>query len=209
MQLRSKPIIALGCGVIILTVIPFQTAQASSLNISGISVLADVNGTTTAPEALTVSWSVVENASEVYTYTYIINNPAGDSLLPGSYAPGASEIVDSFTLSFNAAAPAAVVSGPTGGLVAANLGSAGLFWFIYPVVDAGASSGPLSFESDDAPMMGNASASDDNPPSPWASSPDGQPVPIPNVPDSMNTMALLAGTLPLFLFVMKKNAKLG
>jgi hypothetical protein len=58
-------------------------------------------------------------------------------------------------------------------------------------------------------MMGNASASDDNPPSPWASSPDGQPVPIPNVPDSMNTMALLAGTLPLFLFVMKKNAKLG
>jgi len=197
---------ALGCGAILLTIAPCQTAQAQLLNESGASILADVNGTTTAPEALTVSWSVVENASDVYTYTYIINNPAGDILLPGSYASGAPEIVDSFALSFNAAAPGAVVSGPTGGLVADNLGSAGLFWSIYPVVDAGTNSGPLSFDSEDAPMMGNATASDDSPPSPWASSPDGQPVPIPNVPDSMNTTAPLAGTLLLLLPGMKKKA---
>jgi hypothetical protein len=187
-----------------------QTAQANLLNISGTSTLADVNGTATPPEALTVSWSVVENVSSVYTYTYVINNPAGDVLLPGSYAPGLPEIVDSFTVDFNAAAPGALVSGPTGAIVDLDLGTRGLFWFIAPPIAAGASSGPLSFTSDDAPTWGNASAADANPPSPWSSSPAGQPVPVPSLaaPDSFSTAALLAGMLPLLALGLRKKASL-
>ena len=189
----------------LLAVAPCQ-AQDNLLNESGTSILADVYGTATGPEALTVSWSVVENTPGVYTYTYIIDNPPGDVLLPGSFDPGLPESVDSFAVSFNAAAPGAVVPNTlNGGSHTHDLGSAGLSWSM-PSVDAGTNSPPLSFQSDDAPTMGNASASDANPPSPWSSSPDGDQVPVPNVPDSTNTAALLAGALLLLLPGMRKKA---
>ena len=215
----KKRIVALGCGVILLAVALCQTAQATVMDISGASILADVDGTTTAPEALTISWSVTgvaDGASitgDLYTYTYIVENPAGDVLLPGSYDPGVSEIVDSFYLTFDASVSGAVVSGPTGGDGAYDFGAYGLYWVLNPdVVVAGSSSGPLWFTSDLPPSPGNASASDDNPPSPWSSYPNGQPVPVPGtgnfvVPDSMNTMALLGGVLLLPPFGSARRKK--
>jgi hypothetical protein len=179
------------------------------LDMTGTSILADANGTTTGPEAITVSWSVVEDPLDVYTYTYTINNPAGDVMLPGSPNPGSPEIVDSFGVTFDASAPGAAVSGPTGSLFEENVGTGGLFWFIYPVIEPGTSSGPLSFQSDDAPTFGNASATDDNPPSPWTSINGGQEVPVPmtSVPDAMSTAGPLAGVaLLLAAGSRKKNS---
>jgi hypothetical protein len=95
-------------------------------------------------------------------------------------------------------------------LFAANEGAEGLFWFIFPVIQPGTSSGPLSFQSDDAPTFGDASASDDNPPSPWASSPDGQRVPVPltRAPDAMSTAFALAGAVLCLAAGMRKNTSL-
>jgi hypothetical protein len=76
-----------------------QTGRAQGLlNESGTSALADVFGTSTGPEALTVSWSVVENASDVYTYTYSLNNPAGDVLLNDNDTPTSTPEVATMTL---------------------------------------------------------------------------------------------------------------
>jgi hypothetical protein len=152
---------------------------------------------------------VVENASDVYTYTYNVNNPAGDVLLNNAGQPtSTSEVVDTFMLTFDASVPGAVVSGPTGGSGAANLGSFGLIW-VLPSVPAGANSGSLSFTSDEPPTWADASAADANPPSPWSSSPDGQTVPVPmtaSVPDSLNTLVWLAGTAPLLALALKRKA---
>ncbi|MGD0812309.1 MAG: hypothetical protein ABSA83_01785 [Verrucomicrobiota bacterium] len=209
MQIQSKPIKALCFGTVLLTVLLCRTAQANLLNESGTSILADVNGTTTGPEALTVSWSVVENPSDVYTYTYTVNNPAGDVMLPGSPNPGSPEIVDTFDVTFNASVPGAVLSGPTGGLIAENQGTSGLSWFMSPVV-AGTNGGPLSFQSDDAPILGNASATDDDPPSPWTSVNGGQQIPVPmtSIPDAMSTAAPLAGVVLLLAAGLRKRTSL-
>ena len=207
MKIHAKPIVALVSGAIGLPGLLCQTVKLNPclLNESGTSILADAFHTATGPEALIISWSVVENASDVYTYSYTVNNPAGDVLLPGSYAPGTPEIVDSFSLDFNAALPNAVVSGPIGGNSAFNFGAFGLYWVLYPdVVKAGTSSGQLSFQSELPPSPGNASASDDSPPSPWAS-PNGSPVPVPgtgnfSVPEPATTTLLALTALLLLPF---------
>jgi hypothetical protein len=215
MKNQTKPIVALGCGAILLAVMPCQTTQAALLDISGTSILADLNGTGTAspPEALTISWSVIEDVSDVYTYTYYINNPAHDVVLSDDLP----EIVGVFGVSFNILNPHAVVGGPSGADGSFYAPGFGVSWnYSSPDnVPAGSTSGPLTFESDLPPSPGDASASDANPPSPWASSPNGQQVPVPgtgnfSVPDSMNTMALLAGVLLLlpFEFAMRKKTSL-
>jgi hypothetical protein len=215
MRIHAKTIVALAAGAILLPGLPCQTAQAQGLlNESGTSVLADSFGTAAGPEALTVSWWVVESTSGIYTYTYIVNNPSGDVLLNNNGTPTVTpEIVDSLALDFDATLPGAVVSGPTGGNGAYNFGAFGLYWDLSPgVVLAGASSGPLSFESDNPPMPGNASASDDNPPSPWSSYPDGQQVPVPDgpgmvpEPTTAALLALAALLLPPFRSTVRKKA---
>jgi hypothetical protein len=184
MKRHAQPIGALLSGAILLPGLLCQPAQAQTglLNESGTSILADVNGTASGSEALTVSWWVVENSPADYTYTYIVNNPVGDVLLPGSYSPGSPEIFDAFSITFDASYPGAITSTPTGGSTANNLGAFGLYWTMSPGVQPGNNSGPLSFQSAMPPVMGNASASDDNPPSPWSSSPYGQMVPVPDPP---------------------------
>jgi hypothetical protein len=190
MKNQIKPVMAAGCVAVVSIMISTAATEGGPLDISGTSILADVNGTATGPEALTVAWSVVENGSGIYTYSYDISNPANDVQLAGAYNPGASEYFDSFTVSFDAAAPGAVLGSPTGAPVSLNLGS-GVFWFIPSGVLAGASTGPLSFQSDLGPTWGVASAADDSPPSPWSSSPSGQSVPVP-APDEMNTLMATA-----------------
>jgi len=204
MERNSKTIAALTSGAILLSGLFCQSAHASLLNISGTSVLADTRGATSGPEAITVSWSVVENVSDVYTYSFSVNNPLGDVVLSPSADAGASEIVDTFVLNFDASAITGL-SFPAN-TTAYALGPYGIYWAIYPdVVVAGTNSGALSFQSLLPPSPGIASASDDSPPSPWSSSPSGQYVPVPgignfSVPDSTNTIAMLAGMLLLLPF---------
>jgi hypothetical protein len=146
---------------------------------TGTSYLSDVLGSGPgSPESLLVNWSVQESMSGVYSYSYNVYNPPGDIQLPGSVSPGSPEIVDYFSVNFNANFPGALVAGPSGGLYNANNGPTGLAWFFAPV-QAGTTGPTLTYSSDLPPIFGNANASDANPPSPWSSSPGGQEVPIP------------------------------
>jgi len=177
-----------------------QSVQAQIVA-SGTATLADVLGANSGAEALTVTYAV-DLSSGVYTYTYSVFNPAGDVQLPGSASPGSPEVVDSFSVAFDTLVPGAFIGGSqSGGTSQQNNGVAGLFWS-FTGVNPSNSSPTLSFESDDPPTMGNANASDANPPSPWASNPNGQQVPIPaiSVPDSASTATLLTGVLMLVPF---------
>lgn len=212
MKINVKPIIALVSGPFLLSGLLAPTAQAAltpgGSGISGSSILADVDGGNSAPEALTVDWSVVESATDVYTYSYDVFNPAGDVLLPGVPNAGDPEIVDQLIVDFNTLASGAVLaSSATGGTLALPLANGtGMKWILEtPSVAAGGSSGWLTFQSLLAPSAGNATANDANPPSPWSSDPDGQAVPVPgngsfSVPDSASTMSLLAGMMLLLPF---------
>jgi hypothetical protein len=179
--------------------------NAGLLDISGTSSLADAFGTATGSEALSVNWSVVENPSLVYTYSFTIQNPAGDVLLNNNGSPTSTpEIVDAFSVGFNTTVPGAFIAGSqTGGLSQQNNGVDGLFW-TFAAVDAGTNSPTLSFESDLPPTLGNACAQGANPPSPWSSVPYGQQDPVPqtatqDVPDSATTFTLLAAVLLLLV----------
>jgi hypothetical protein len=205
MRIHAKPIMALACGAIILLEILCQPARAQNTLYSGTATLADSFGTSEANpnnEDLTVSYSVAL-ASGVWTYDYTINNPAGDVLLYNNDTPSSTpEEVSSFSVSFDATVPGAYVANSiSGGISLADQdnGPDGLSW-VFNAVEPGCSSATLSFESDLPPTWGDANASDGNPPSPWASSPDGQPIPVPNVPESTATITLLAGMLLLLPF---------
>jgi hypothetical protein len=203
---HPKTIVALAVGAILLCGLLGQTAQAQLLlNESGTSILADSFGTATGPEALTVSWSVVENVSLVYTYSYSVNNPAGDVNLNN----GSPEPVDAFSVGFDTTAPGAYIIGSqTGGVFDENNGHGGLFW-AFAAVNPGTSSGPLSFLSDLPPTLGNANAQDANPPSPWSSYPDGQQVPVPlTVPEPGTWVLVAMGTgLGVFLRGRKQGRR--
>jgi hypothetical protein len=210
MKRRVKQNIVLAAGAVVLSCLLGQTAQATLIT-SGISVLADTYGANTGPEAVTVNYSVNLNAG-VYTYAYVVNNPAGDIQLPGSPHPGSPEIVDTFSVAFNTGLTGAYIPFSASGGLFSVVGGTGISWILIPVIPAGSSSGMLSFESLLPPVPGDATAQDSNPPSPWASFPDGQevPVPGPTVPDSMNTMAMLASMLLFLPFasILKKKASL-
>src|ERR1017187_10609746 len=130
---HPKTIVALAVGAILLSGLLGQTAQAQLLlNESGTSILADSLGANTGPEALPISWSVVENASLIYTYTYTVNNPVGDVVLDNTGTPTSTpEPVDAFSVGFDTTAGGAYISGSqTGGLFDENNGTAGLFWLL-------------------------------------------------------------------------------
>jgi hypothetical protein len=173
----------------------------------GNSVLADVFGTASGPEALIVTWTVVENASGIYTYSYNVNNLAGDVLLTDSDQPTSKpEIVDTLTVAFDTTAPGAFVPlSQTGGSCDVNLGPFGLFWSFTPV-QPGSTSPTLSFESDLPPVLGNASATDSSPPSPWSSSPDGQQVPVPDPQTDVPEPAPAALVALALLFIPSRAA---
>jgi len=202
--------VAVAVGGVLLSCLLGQKAQAQGqllLNESGTSVLADSFGTATGPEALTISWTVVENVSDVYMYTYVVNNPVGDVLLNNNGSPTTTpEIVDAFAVDFNTTAPGAyIMNSQSGGVSDQNNGGDGLFWS-FAAVPAGSSSPQLSFQSDMPPTMGNADAQDANPPSPWSSFPNGQTVPVPTTVPEPTTTALLVGVSLLlpFRFAIRK-----
>lgn len=210
MRSRTKPLLAWISGAIALPALLGQTAHAGGLlDEAGKSVLADVFGSSSGPEALVVTWSVVENACDIYTYSYTVNNLTGDVLLNNEGQPTSTpEIVDSYSLSFDTTAPGAYLpSSQAGGLINQNKGVNGLFWAFAPV-QLGNHNSVLSFESDMPPTSGAASASDADPPSPWTSLPDGQFVPVPDGPEAVPepTTAALAGLAVLVLIPLRKRA---
>ena len=89
MRGHVKPIVALASGAVLLcTALAPATQAQSTLIESGNSVLADVFGVNTGPEALNVFWFVIENNNAgMYTYAYNLYNPVGDVALPGSGLP--------------------------------------------------------------------------------------------------------------------------
>jgi hypothetical protein len=186
-----------------------QTAQAQNTLVeSGTSTLANVFGISTGPEALTVSWFVFENSlNDVYTYQYNVNNPSGDVVLNGPNSPTSTpEIVDSFSLTFDATVAGAIVSAtaPVGGSFQNN-GANGIAW-TFPDVSPGTSSPLLAFQSALGPGPGNASAADAVPPSPWSTVPNGASVPVPRaVPEPEATSLIaMAG-----LFLLPLRSRLG
>jgi hypothetical protein len=188
-----------------LSLIPFQSAQATVIE-TNTAVLADSLGAASGSEALTLDYDV-DLTGGIYTYNFIVNNPIGDVLLPPN---SGSEVVDEFTLNFNAAAPGAVLPGSMSGLgtTMADNGEFGLIWYFVPSLTAGSSSATLSFESDDAPTLGDASASDANAPSPWSSVPGGQFVALPStVPDTTSTITLFGGAMLLLRWGMKRTTR--
>jgi len=205
MKIHAKPSVTVALGVILLTGLSNQRIEAQGqllLNESGTSILADAFGTATGPEALAISWSVVENSSLIYTYSYVVNNPLGDVLLNNNGSPTTTpEIVDAFGVDFNTTVPGAyVMNSQTGGVSDQNNTIDGLFWS-FTAVQPNTSSPILSYQSLMPPTQGFADAQDANPPSPWSSFPDGQTVPVPatSVPEP-STMALLVGIFVLLPF---------
>jgi len=204
-----KTIVALAAGAILLIGLG-QSAQAALLNISGASTLADSFGTNSGPEAVSVSWSVVEDASDIYTYSYIVNNPTGDVILTNLGAPTTTpEVVDALSVAFDTtAAGAYIAASQTGGVFDQNNGPAGLFWD-FTAINPGTSSPVLSFQSYLPPTLGNANAQDANPPSPWSSSPYGQQVPVPGngsfVPEPAS-VSLVVLALPLLAARRRRHA---
>jgi len=210
MKKNEKPIVALAAGAILLIGVLSQTAQAQSILVeSGTSILANVFGTTTGSEALTVSWFVVENTtSDIYTYAYNVNNPAGDVVLNNNDTPTATpETVVNFALSFNTTLPGAFIppgTVPVGGSLQNN-GANGLAWAFDPVLP-GTSSPLLAFQSTLAPANGNASATGGIPPGPWSTVPFGQSVPLPRPTPEPTTTALFALSL-LFLLPFRSTLR--
>jgi hypothetical protein len=121
---------------------------------------------------IVINWGV-DLVSGTYTYNYQIDDTSSDT-------------VDSLNVSFDTL--------PVGALTGGNYTHSdanGVTWLLGTAVAAGGTSGTLDYTSDFAPTWGNANGADANPPSPWASDPGGQQVPVPNVPDSGTTVALL------------------
>lgn len=197
MNTRTKPMVALAASAIVTGCLIHQTAQAQAVLVSyGTSILADVFDTSSGPEALTVSWFVIEDQnSGLYTYSYNVNNPAGDQELNLQGQPnGIAETFNSFQVSFNASLPGAVVdmTTPSNGTVT-DSGTAGLAW-TFPSVNPGSSSPLLAFQSTLPPSSTAAGVGGGAiPPSPWSSVPAGQPVaaPAPKVVPEPGTTALL------------------
>jgi hypothetical protein len=203
MNIRIKPIVAVASGTVLLSSFLCQNSQAQgSFYETGTSTLADVFGTTTGNDVLTVSWFVAESPDGLYTYGFNVNNPAGDVELNNNGTPTTTpETFNNFSITFNTTLPGAYVSGtePVGGSLL-NDGTSGLTW-TFPAVSPGTSSPLLAFQSDLAPginsgSMGNVGVGGGAiPPSPWSSALTGQTVPVPRVipePEITDMLALTA-----------------
>ena len=202
MRTHTKPIIALASGAVLLSGLLCQTAHAQSvvLGQSYPVTLADLNGSGTAsgPNALPVTFVVTDvpaDAPTPYLYSYTINNTSSGA---GSWA------VESFSVNFvstgaNVVADVNAAGGQNGGQ--------GVEWssiFIAP-----SSSETLTFESDDAPVLGNANAGGaPNGPAPWASSPNGSQVAVPSTVPEPEVASLLGLALLLapFRFALFRKA---
>jgi hypothetical protein len=214
MSTRIKPLQVISSFLIFISAALGQSAHAQGTLIElGSSTLANSLGTSVGPETLVVSWAVFDNSvSDVYTYYYNVSNPANDVLLNPNGGPTSTpESVDSFQVAFNAAGKGALLGPPAGGALASS-DATGVSWYFFPTIAAGGSSGILSFQSDFGPGLGNAAANGANPPGPWSTAPNGQPVPIPHVtpePGILYLMGMSALLVLPFRSSLRRSAHLG
>jgi hypothetical protein len=219
MQIKPTHIVSLLLGTSLLNGALSQTGQAQGLlNESGTSTLAPavvpIGGYGANPqEYLGVSWSVVENASGTYLYSYTVHNPAGDVVLnPAGGLTSTPEVFDGFSVDFNTTLAGEYLPGTLTGGAYQEVNPVGTAWFFNPAVAAGSSGGTVSFQSDFPPTSGEAGALGAMP---WSSySPNGQEVAVPDLsgpPTSVPEpapMALFAAAGLFFVpfgFAMKKK----
>jgi hypothetical protein len=206
MKARTKPIGILASTAILLSTGLFQTAHAQSTLIeSGTASLADVFGVFIGPDAVQISYFVLENnVTDLYTYGYNILNPAGDVVLNPDQSPTTTpEVFSTLTLTFNPEQNAIVATVPVGGTFKEDA-DLSVTW-TFPTVAPGASSALLAFQSPYAPTMGNASVGGGaTPPSPWSSI-NGQLVPVPHAAPEPSTTALV-GLGAMFLLPFHSKA---
>lgn len=169
------------------------TLSATAVPIALNTVYTSDLGSSSSPgNLIQINWEVsTALGPNVYLYEYQVVNPPTDTTT-----------VDFFNVSFNAI-PGLNVLASGGGLFSQIVPGTGVDWNFGPL-QPGTSTGALNpsgagalwFTSPDAPTLGNANAQDSNPPSPWAStSPGGQQVAIPNVPDGGLTVAFVGFAL--------------
>lgn len=177
---------ALLCQPVLGAAVPLNTAESSILP-----------STVTAGAAVTVNWEVSTTLNPgLYTYEYQVINGA---ILPttGAVETGAINL-DFLSVTFNAALAGAVVG--TGNTSA--LSTSGASWLfgglgLFANTPALNTPGVLYFTSALMPILNNADASDEIPPSPFSS---GDQVAVPNVipittPDGGTTLFLLGFAL--------------
>ena len=211
MKMHIKPLVALGCGAILLTVMPCQTATAQTVLSSGTTYLIDVFGDApTSPngmnEDLPVAYSVTQSGA-IFTYNYTIYNPSGDVLQSSSGVPttdpGTPEIVNNLTIDFNESPSSVLSITPIAGYSSIPLPGAGITWS-FPAVTPGNNSAEMSFTSPFGPTMGPASAQNGDGPSPWSGS---LPVPAPE-PATTSLLALMGLSLLPFRSILKRKVSL-
>ena len=189
-------------------------AEAQTLlNETGTTILAPVIAPTggyalNPQEYLSVGWSVSENASDIYTYSYTVSNPGGDVLMTDSGGLTATpEIFETFGVGFDTTAPGAYISGTEAGSPNELVGANDLTWFFSPSIPAGSSAATVSFQSYLPPVPGGGDAEDSAPPSPWSQDLTlGEALPVPGgspVPDGMSTALL--GLPSLLLFAIRST----
>jgi hypothetical protein len=185
---QMKPIVALASGAILLFGLLSPTVQAQSTVISSAtstlapSVIPSGGYGANPEEYLVISWSVTESIANIFTYSYTVENPAGDVLLnpDGTLTPTPNS-VNNFEVTFNTTAPGAYLPGSIMGGAFDQASGVGLTWD-FNAVTAGSSSALLTFQSTLGPNSGDAGADGGSPPAPWSStSLNGQQVPVPGV----------------------------
>jgi hypothetical protein len=191
MKNNAKPIVALLSGAILLLGGLCQTTQAQGIvagTMTDMLILGSTAiGVTDSPTTDINVDSWVTQTGSLYTYNYIIHDPTSDT-------------VGQFSVSQNPGVT--VTMTPTTGIFENANGSTILwFWTTAPPVPANGGVSPtLSFTSTEAPVLGDANATDSgSAPSPWATvSTLGQELYVPQAVPEPTTTALLAGCL-LFL----------
>jgi hypothetical protein len=186
----KKMKLILACGAILASGGIWQTAHASIvLGTTYTSILADAEGSTSVPQALTVNWEVTKSGA-IYTYSYKLNDPVGEK----NATTGKEEFVDNFAVSFDTTVAGAVIAGSQTGGVFYPSSAGDLTWDITGIGPG--SSATMTFQSYLPPTYGDADANDANLPSPWASAPYGQQVAVP-VPEPTT---MIAGAMLLLPF---------
>lgn len=197
----------LASAAILLSIGHCQTLHAQTTLVeSGTATLADVFGVSIGPEAVQVSYFVLDNSlTDLYTYGYNILNPAGDVVLNQDGSPTTTgEVFSTFTLTFNPEANHITATIPNGGTFKQD-GTVAVTW-TFPTVAAGGVSELLAFQSPNPPTMANASVGGGaTPPSPWSSI-GGQQVPVPRAaPEPSSTALVGLGAM----FLLPFRSKLG
>ncbi|MGP8200228.1 MAG: hypothetical protein ACLQU4_12080 [Limisphaerales bacterium] len=209
MNTRPIPITVLATATALLQMALCQKAYSNGrLDEAGVSILAPAvtpaGGFAADPqEYLRVSWLVVENASDVYTYSYTVQNPTGDVHLNGNGTSGTTpEAFNFFFVDFNTTLPGAYVSGSQSGTSLRKFSSDELAWFFAPGIGAGSSSTTVSFESDLPPTWGRATAGDIASRPPWSAVFEwGAELPVPGIASVSGTTAIPEPTTTELMFV--------